>query len=398
MKKTTVTLLLALGATQLINAQECKNRTSFNSWLSGFKQEALSRGISSKTVNSTLNGLRYDPRVIKKDRKQNIFSQNFSTFSSKMVSAYRLKKGKQLMRKYGKLFRSVERQYGVPASVITAFWGLETDFGAYMGNFDTIRSLGTLAYDCRRGDEFRPELMSALSLIDRGDLKHSEMKGAWAGELGQTQFLPSYYLKYAVDFDRNGKRNLIRSLPDVLASTANYLKKLGWRSGQPWLEEVVIHKNIPWAESGLENSYPLSHWGQLGITRTNGRKLSGSRRASLLLPMGKDGSAFLAYANFKNVYLTWNESLLYSTTAGYFATRLSGAKKVRPNKKKIASLSFNQIKQLQRILSRRGFDVGDVDGIIGKQTRVAVKRVQQQLNLPVDAYPTVKLLRMLKRR
>jgi hypothetical protein len=223
------------------------------------------------------------------------------------------------------------------------------------------------------------------------------MRGAWAGELGQTQFLPSYYLKYAIDFDRDGRRNLIKSVPDALASTANYLKNLGWRRGEPWLEEVILPRKLPWEQSGIEYSYPLSHWAKLGVKRVNGRRLRGNLKASLLLPMGKDGPAFLAYNNFKNVYLKWNESLLYSTTAGYFATRLSGAKKVRRPRAKIASLSFGQVKQLQKLLVRRGYDVGDIDGIIGEKTRQAVKKVQQQFKLPADAYPTLRLLRMLKR-
>ena len=397
MKKNIIILLLALGLAQPISANECKNRTSFDSWLEHFKQEAFRAGVSQRTVGSALNGLRYDPLIIKKDRKQNQFSQTFSQFSHKLVSKYRLKKGKQLMRKYRKLFKAIESRYGVPAPVITAYWGLETSFGAVQGNFSTIQSLGTLAYDCRRGDEFRVELISALKIIDRGDLKLSQMRGAWAGELGQTQFLPSYYLRYAVDFDRDGKRNLITSVPDALASTANYLKQLGWKRGEPWLEEVILPRRLPWEQSGIENSYPLSHWAKLGVKRVNGHSLRGRIRASLLLPMGKDGPAFLAYDNFKNVYLKWNESLLYSTTAGYFATRLIGAKRVRQPRARIASLSFSQVKQLQTILVRRGFDIGDIDGIIGEKTRRAVKKVQQQFKLPADAYPTLGLLKRLHR-
>jgi len=396
MKKGIIVLLLIFIATEISVAKECKNRTSFNNWLGHFKQDALRNGISQRTVNSALNGLKYSPSVIKKDRKQNQFSQTFSRFSSKLVSQYRINKGRKLIRKYRKLFRTIENRYGIPAPVITAYWGLETSFGAVQGKFNTIRSLATLAYDCRRGEEFRPELLSALAIIDRGDLRLSEMKGAWAGEIGQMQFLPSYYLKYAVDFDRDGRRNLIKSVPDVLASTANYLKNAGWRRGEPWLEEVILPKRMPWKQSGIENSYSLSHWAKLGVKRANGRKLRGGLKASLLLPMGKDGSAFLAYHNFKTVYLKWNESLLYSTTAAYFATRLAGAKKMRPNRAKIASLSFLQVKQLQRLLVRRGYDVGDIDGVIGEKTRIAVKQVQQQFNLPADAYPTVGLLRKLR--
>ncbi len=391
-----ITLLLMLGVMQLLMAQECRNRESFAHWLAGFKQEAIHRGVSAQTVHGALDGVKYSPTVIKKDRRQIQFSQTFYQFSDKLVSAYRLKKGRSLMRKYNKLFSAIERRYGIPREVITAYWGLETSYGAVQGKFDTIRSLATLAYDCRRSAKFRPELLSALKLIDRGDLKRSEMKGAWAGELGQTQFLPSYYLRYAVDFDRDGRRNLIKSVPDALASTANYLKALGWRRGEPWIEEVIVPTQMPWEQSGLEQSYSLTHWGKLGVKHRNGKALHGGIRASLFLPMGRNGAAFLLYPNFKNVYLKWNESLLYSTTAGYFATRLAGAKKVRPPRAKIHSLSFNQVKELQRLLVQRGFDVGKVDGIIGEKTRIAVQTMQKRLHLPADAYPTVEFLRRLK--
>lgn len=398
MMRKTLTLLTLLGIFTLpSSANECVNTHNFSTWLQQFKQEALSQGIRPITVNSALNGIQIDASVIKLDRQQQHFSQNFSNFSSKLVSTYRLNMGKKLIQNNAKLFRAIEQRFGVPAPVIAAFWGLETDFGKNMGNKSTLRSLATLAYDCRRGAEFRSELLAALRLIDAGDLTVAQMKGAWAGEIGQTQFLPSYYLKYAVDFDGDGKRNLINSKADALASAANYLKQLGWKAYQPWIEEVVLPQNLPWEQSGLENSYPLSLWNQLGVKKANGTALQGSLYASLLLPMGKDGPAFLAYNNFKSAYLTWNESLLYSTTAAYFATRLAGAQPMRVNRAPIASLSYQQIKTLQRLLTKRGYNVGKIDGIIGEQTRMAVKRVQQQLHLPMDAYPTLPLLQQLQK-
>jgi len=396
MKKGIVTLLLLGSMMQVLGAQECHNRLSFGDWLAGFKHEAQQQGISPKIIHHALDGLKYDPKVIKQDRRQVQFSQTFYQFSSKLVSAYRIKKGRSLMRKYRKLFGEIERRYGIPAEVITAYWGLETSYGAVQGNYQTIRSLATLAYDCRRSEKFYPELLSALAIADRGDLRLSEMKGAWAGELGQTQFLPSYYLKYAVDFDRDGKRNLIKSVPDALASTANYLKALGWHRGEPWIEEVIVPKRMPWEQSGLDRSYSLSHWGKLGVKKRNGQLLKGRLQGSLFLPMGRNGVAFMLYPNFKNVYLKWNESLLYSTTAAYFATRLAGAPKMRGARAKIHSLSSSQIKTLQRLLVRRGYDVGKIDGIIGEKTRIAVREVQLSLHLPADAYPTEELLRRLK--
>ncbi len=398
MKKNMIIMLLLLGVTQFSLAGECRNRTSFANWLNAFKGDALSQGVSARTVHAALDGVKYSPTVIKKDRRQVQFSQTFYQFSNKLVSAYRIKKGKSLMKKYRKLFHTIEQRYGVPAEVITAYWGLETSYGAVQGKFSTIRSLATLAYDCRRSEKFRPQLMSALKVVDRGDLKLSEMKGAWAGEIGQTQFLPSYYLRYAVDFDGDGKRNLIKSVPDALASTAKYLKNAGWRRGSPWIEEVIVPARMPWAESGLDRSYSLTHWGKRGVKQRNGGALRGNIKASLFLPMGRNGAAFMLYPNFKNVYLKWNESLLYSTTAAYFATRLQGAKKVRSPRAKINALSFNQVKQLQRLLVKRGYDVGKIDGIIGEKSRIAIRELQQQYHLPADAYPTIELLKRLQQR
>lgn len=397
MKKALITVMGLLALTSQTEAQECSNNTPFAGWLTQFKQHAISQGISAPTLNTALTGITYDPSVIKRDRQQHQFAQDFRTFAHKLISPYRLKMGQKLMQQHSKLFHDIQNRYGVPAYVLVAFWGLETDFGKNMGNESTLRSLATLAYDCRRGNKFGPELLAALRLIEQGDLTVAQMRGAWAGEMGQTQFLPSYYLRYAVDFDRDGKRNLIQSTADALASTANYLQQLGWQNGQLWMEEVILPPNFPWEQSGLEQSYPLAHWSQLGVVSANGRPLQGSASTSLLLPMGKDGPAFLAYDNFKNAYLTWNESLLYSMTAAYFATRLAGVKPMRANRANINALSFAQIKQLQQILTQRGYDVGRIDGIIGEKTRLSVKRVQQQLGMPMDAYPTVELLQKLQK-
>jgi len=395
MKKTILILMLML--TQWGGAESCRNQIPFETWLKRFKVDAAHQGISSRTIHDALDRVKYHALVIKKDRRQVQFAQTFYQFSHKLISTYRLKRGQSLMKKYRRLFRILEKRYGVPAEVIVAYWGLETSYGAVQGKFDTIRSLATLAYDCRRSEKFRPELLSALKILDRGDLKRLEMRGAWAGEIGQTQFLPSYYLKYAVDFDGDGRRNLIKSVPDVLASTANYLHHAGWHRGEPWIEEVILPARMPWRESGLDKSYSLDHWGKRGIKRRNGQPLRGQITASLFLPMGRNGAAFLLYPNFKNVYLKWNESLLYSTTAAYFATRLAGAKRVRPPRAKIKPLSIDQIKTLQRLLMKQGYDVGKVDGIVGEKTRIAVQALQRRYHLPADAYPTLELLRKLQR-
>ena len=207
----------------------------FATWLQGVKQEAATQGVSQRTIQSALSGITPDPSVIARDHAQGVFRQSFEEFSGRMVPP-RLARGKRLLQQYAATFTRIEQQFGVPGAVIVAIWGLETDFGANTGNFPTIRSLVTLADDCRRPDKFRGEVIAALQIVDRGDMSAAQMHGAWAGEIGQTQFLPSSYLKFAVDYDGDGRRDLIHSVPDVLASTANYLKGYGWQRGQPWGE------------------------------------------------------------------------------------------------------------------------------------------------------------------
>jgi lytic murein transglycosylase len=207
----------------------------FGAWLEGVKKEAAAQSISDRTIQAALAGVTYDPTIIARDHAQGVFHQSFEQFSGRMVPP-RLARGQKLLKQYALVFARIEQQYGVPGPVIVAIWGLETDFGANSGKFPTIRSLATLAYDCRRPDKFRGEVLAALRIVERGDMSPTDMRGAWAGEIGQTQFLPSSYLKYAVDYDGNGRRDLIHSVPDVLASTANYLKGYGWARGQPWGE------------------------------------------------------------------------------------------------------------------------------------------------------------------
>ena len=227
-------LLLLIGLAGPVRA-EAPCGGDFGAWLQGVKQEATAQDISQRTLQSALGGISPDPSVIARDRAQGVFKQSFEQFSGRMVPP-RLARATQLLQQYAPIFSRIEQQFGVPGPVIVAIWGLETDFGANSGKFPTIRSLVSLAYDCRRPDKFRGELIAALSIVERGDMNAADMRGAWAGEIGQTQFLPSSYLKFAVDYDGNGRRDLIHSVPDVLASTANYLKGYGWKRGQPWGE------------------------------------------------------------------------------------------------------------------------------------------------------------------
>ena len=388
-------LMVAVGVASLpAVAQQCGGQPSFTNWVTAFKKEARAEGVSLRTINQASKQFAYDPSVIKKDRRQGVFSQSFLQFSDRMVAQYRLDQGRKNLKSMKNTFARIEQKFGVPGAVISAFWGLETDFGANIGKDSTLKSLSTLAYDCRRPEKFRPQLIDALRLIDRGDLKASEMVGAWAGELGQTQFLPTEYNNFAVDFDGDGKRNLLTSRADALASSASLLKSFGWKRGQPWLQEVRVPARMNWADADIAIKLPRSQWKSRGIKFVNGSPIpSDGLKASLLLPMGHKGPAFLAYHNF-DMFLEWNQSLVYSTTAAYFATRLAGAGKVQRGGN-IVHLKQKQIRQLQQKLAKRGFDVGKIDGIIGKNTRAAVKAMQQKLRLPADSYPTGELLSKL---
>jgi lytic murein transglycosylase len=232
-------LLLALACTLsagAVRAAPCEPAGGFEGWVETFKREAAGEGISQRTLEAAFADVSYDARVVSLDRRQGVFKQSFEQFAGRMVSPHRLQKGAAMLRQHGALLARIEQQFGVPPAVVVAIWALETDFGANQGKQPVIRALATLAYDCRRSAMFQAELTDALRIVDGGDLTLGEMRGAWAGELGQTQFLPSSYVKFAVDFDGNGRRDLIRSVPDVLASTANYLRGYGWRRGQPWTE------------------------------------------------------------------------------------------------------------------------------------------------------------------
>ena len=378
-------------------ALACQNTGSFERWLDGFRKEAAAQGLSPATLK-VLDGLQFDRGIVARDRAQGVFGQSFLQFSDRMVAAYRLQKGAALLRQHRALFERIERDFGVPGPVIVAYWGLETDFGANMGRLPTLRALATLAYDCRRPQRFRPELLDALRIIDRGDLKPHEMVGAWAGELGQTQFTPAFYVKYAVDYDGDGRRDLLRSVPDVLASTANCLAKLGWQRGQPWLQEVRVPADLPWEQADLAIRHPRSQWSRWGVAFADGRPLPNDDvPASLLLPMGRFGPAFLAYDNFQ-VYLKWNQAVVYSTTAAYFATRLAGAPPVHRGSGAVTVLAPAQIREMQRLLVKAGYLTGEADGRLGTTTRTAVKAAQRALGLPADSYPTPELLNRLRAR
>src|SRR3954452_17863343 len=251
MRRLTIALvtLAALTSPALAQRAACHKGASFEQWLDAFKREAVTQGVSQRAIAAASHLMVYDQSVVNKDRGQKVFAQTFLDFSDRMVARHRIDGGIQRIAKNRPLFRRVEQQFGVPAPVIAAFWALETDFGASMGNLPTSKSVTSLAYDCRRPDLFRKQLIASLKIVERGDLSPEQMIGPFAGELGQFQFLPAHYLDYGVDYDSDGRRDLIRSTPDALASAANYMSKIGWKRGQPWLEEVTVPASMDWSQA-----------------------------------------------------------------------------------------------------------------------------------------------------
>jgi lytic murein transglycosylase len=374
----------------------CRNTGNFEQWLADFKKEALAQGISPKVLAAAAPDLTFDPAIIRRDQGQAVFNLTFLQFSDKLIAGYRMQNGEAAMKKNAALFAKVEKAYGVPAPVLTAFWGLESDFGKVFGNYKILRALTTLAYDCRRPDFFRTQLFDALRIIERGDQSVDDMVGDWAGEFGGMQFTASDYLKNAVDFDGDGRRDLIKSIPDTLASAANFLVSLGWQRDQPWLQEVRVPQILPWQEAGVGIQHPVSQWAAWGVRPAYGKLPDGALPASLLLPMGRHGPAFLAYPNFK-AFLGWNSAYVYSTTVAYFATRLAGAPVVNHTAAKtVQPLTTEQMMELQRALNKHGYDAGDVDGKLGNGTRTAVRKAQIKLGLPADSWPTAELLTRLR--
>ena len=395
MALTAVAVLLALAMAAPAMAR-CRNTGNFEQWLAAFKQEALAKGISARVLAEAGPDLRFDPAIIRRDQGQGIFNLTFLQFSDKLLAGYRIANGRAALKKHAQLFAKVEQAYGVPGPVLTAFWGLESDFGKVFGNYKILTALTTLAYDCRRPDFFREQLLAALRIVQNGDQRVSDMIGDWAGEFGGMQFTAGDYLKNAVDFDGDGRKDLIKSIPDTLASAANFLVHLGWQRGQPWLQEVRVTKDLPWQEADLDIQHPVSQWEAWGVRPAHGKLPAGSLPASLLLPMGRHGPAFLAYPNFK-AFLGWNSAFVYSTTVAYFATRLAGAPVVDHSAAKtVHPLTTAEMMELQRLLNKHGYNVGEVDGKLGNATREAVKKAQLKTGLPADSYPSVELIAKLR--
>lgn len=365
---------------------------SFSGFVGKMKAAAVAQGHSKASVDQFFKGVSQDGRTLKADRSQGVFKRDFIDFSRRIISQNRIDNGKRNAKKYARVFDRVERDYGVSRGVLLAFWALETDYGAVQGDFNTLNSLVTLAHDCRRPDLFRPQVFAALELFEKGNFDPRRTQGAWAGEIGMVQMLPEDILRNGVDGDGDGKVSLKTSPPDALLSGAKMLSGLGWQKGQPWMQEISVPGDLDWTKTGLDKSYPVSDWAKWGVKPRSG-KFQSNAKASVLLPMGRKGPAFLAYPNY-HVYFEWNKSFVYVTTAAYFATRLTGAPVYNAGNPD-PGLKDANMKSLQKKLANRGHDVGKIDGILGAKTRAAVQKEQARLGMPADAWPTRALLSKL---
>ncbi len=367
---------------------------SFGEFLADIRSQAINQGVSTITLDKAFLGLTPNPKVIKFDRSQAEFSQNFWRYLGSRVSPYRLKNGKRLLQEHQTIFQKNYKKYGVPPHIIVAFWGLETNYGSNTGNLNLIQSLATLSFDERRSAFFTEQLLTLLKLIDRNKIP-IDAQGSWAGAMGNVQFMPTNVAAYGVDADGDGEIGLWDNKADIFASAANFLQKIGWHRGERWGREVTIPQNFDYQLANLKTKKTVNEWQALGVRDTIGKDLPNSTmKASLLLPMGYNGPAFLAYRNFHAI-LRWNNSILYALSVGHLSDRFADTRKLFAKPVAEPSLSRDDIKFIQASLNQLGFDTGEPDGISGPKTRSATRQYQRANSLPIDGYVGYQLLQQL---
>ena len=385
----------------------------FVTWVEQLRADALAAGITRETFDAAMKGVRPDwslpdldlpdlgpdgPAIPKsekkgKQRQQPEFDRPSSYFPAKSLN-WVVKTGRQKLAAYGKTLAAVEQKFGVQRSVVLAIWGRETAFGRAKIPYYAVRALATQAFMGRRKDFFRPELLLAFKILQEGHVTRSRMRSSWAGAMGHTQFLPSDFVEHAVDFNGDGKRDIWGSIPDALASTANYLSKNGWEMGKTWGYEVVLPKGFDCTLEDPEDLRPISEWVKLGLKRTRGRKFREDRLPEpthLVLPAGTKGPAFLALKNFA-VIKTYNRADLYALYVGHVADRFGSNRAFAGRWAKVSRFRRDEIKEIQQAIADAGIDVGKIDGLAGPKTRAAIGRYQRKLGLPVDCYPNRTLL------
>ena len=385
-----VALVFAFAAVLVGQAEAA----SLRSCVAGLKKQALRSGVSKSVANKALTNVKYDEKVIRFSRSQPEYRTPIWDYMAFLVDDERIADGKAMLKKHDKTLRAVEKRYGVDRYIVAALWGVESNYGRHRGDFFLPHALANLVCAGRKSKFFRRELMQALKIVSRGDVRLKDLKSSWAGAFGQTQFIPSTYRRLAVDFDKNGRRDLVNSVPDALASAANYLRNAGWRSGQPWGYEIRLPKGYRGA-SGRKRRASLNTWGKRGIKRLNGKRVKGSRRAALLLPAGRKGPAFIVYSNFNALY-TYNAAESYALAISHLSDRLRGRgafKKAWPTSD--PGLSRAQRLDLQKRLIAAGYDIGEADGRIGPITKKAIKKVQRKHKMKANGRPSMKVYKLL---
>lgn len=384
-------------STTPIPVTQVASNPGFEQWISGFERRARAQGIRAATLQAAFNGVQYDPDVIRRDRNQSEFTKTIWEYLDSAASATRIKNGKAALRQHRRKLDAIEARYGVEKEVVVAVWGLESAYGEYRGSNDIVQSLATLAYDGRRGAFFEEQLIAALKILQNGDTSPRNMTGSWAGAMGHTQFIPTSYLAYAVDFTGDGRRDIWADDPsDALASTAAYLKRFGWVKGQPWGVEVKLPRGFDFAQASRKVSKSPAQWARLGVVDMNGRTVANHGKASILLPAGGQGAAFMIFKNF-SVIERYNAADAYVIGVGHLSDRIDGGAAIKASwPRGDRALTFAERKEMQQRLTRAGFSTQGVDGRIGPKTIEAVRAFQRSQGLAPDGYASLSLLKRLR--
>ncbi|SDL95809.1 lytic murein transglycosylase [Oryzisolibacter propanilivorax] len=370
----------------------------FRQWVEAFVPQALQAGIAPATVQATLGQARFVPQAVQLDRAQPEYTRPPWAYLDAAVSRERVAEGRARRRANAAALDAAAARWGVPASIVTAIWGMESDFGRNFGNFRTVDALATLAYEGRRREWAQRELLAALRIVDRGEIAADALIGSWAGAMGHTQFLPSVFLEHAVDADGDGRRDIWTSVPDVVASTANFLAHSGWTRGEPWGVEVRLPEGFDYARAELTVRQDSSQWSAEGVRSRDGAALPALAGASILAPAGARGPAILVGGNFRAL-LRYNNSVSYALAVALLAHQIDGGTSLQASwPRELKPLSRTEVLALQEALNARGLDVGAVDGVMGPATRDGVRRLQQQLGLPADGFATRELLLQVQQR
>ena len=368
---------------------------TFEDFLVQIRQMATEQGVSKTTIDKAFFQLSPRPEALKEDRKQPEFNQNFWSYVNKRVTQTRLNNGYDTLKQNSSLLNKTTQQYGVPTYVLVSFLGIESNYGYHTGSHNLVQSLATLAYDRRRSNFFTRELIELLKLIDKNKIP-LDAKGSWAGAMGAVQFMPTSVQAYGVDANKDGKIDLWNDKQDIYASAANFLKKNGWAKGEKWGREVSIPKNFDYKQTGLDIKKSVNDWAKLGVLRANGNRLPNSNmKASLIVPMGHRGPAFLVYRNF-DVIMDWNHSILYAISVGYLADRINGSGKLITKPIVEPLLSKDNVLTIQQTLNLLGYNTGVPDGMAGPKTRSATRQFQSDIGLVADGYVGYELFQQLQ--